>query len=425
MKNIIIVILLCVSFTIAKSQSVNVQSAFNYLNKQKFDKAKEAIELAVADSKTSTWPKTWYYRGRIYLSSYVLKDSASKATDSTSIDIANESFQKALQIDPKNEFKDEIIGQLYVCGEQFYNAGQKYYYSKKFGKALVLFEKTIVINALCGRSDVEAMYIAALCAGYDNKSDISKKYYLKLYDSNYKNLAMYIALQKIYKKEKDTVKALEVIQKGMLLYPEIVTNTVGPYEKANKPEKAAKIKSMLERQYLELLIEETNIYLAKGQTDKAQNNLMKAVEKDPKNPNLYCVIAVNYNNIYDDTTKTLQERLSGYAEAEKQYLKAIELKPDYYDANYNLGALYFNESVRVLEAADKIKDEKLYAAEKEKVEQLWKKALPFLEKAVQLQPNDISTVPCLKQIYQIYARTKEYDKAAEINKRIEELKQKK
>ena len=28
------------------------------------------------------------------------------------------------------------------------------------------------------------------------------------------------------------------------------------------------------------------------------------------------------------------------------YKKAIELKPDYFDANYNLGALYFNEGVR-------------------------------------------------------------------------------
>ena len=76
-----------------------------------------------------------------------------------------------------------------------------------------------------------------------------------------KKLQLYMNLQRFIKKQKILQKLLKSFRKDLCFF--LIT--------------------------LSLIIEETNIYLAKGQTDKAQNNLMKAVEKDPKNPNsVFC-----------------------------------------------------------------------------------------------------------------------------------------
>ena len=51
--------------------------------------------------------------------------------------------------------------------------------------------------------------------------------------------------------------------------------------------------------------------------------------------------------------------------AEKSYKKAIELKPDYFDAIYNLGALYVNDAVGIMGKANKLDlNDKNYDAHK-------------------------------------------------------------
>ena len=394
MKKFILLSILLAGFVIARSQTLNVQSAYNFMNKGKWEKAKEAIDPAIQDSKTSDLAKTWYYRGNIYLNIHLSKDPKIKSLDTNALEIAFESFQKAQQLDKDKEYKKQISDEFFVCGEQFYNKGVEYYNKKLFDKSLIFFTKTVDINAIYGKIDTLATFYSAVSADLGNKPDIARKNYIKLYDLNYKKLPLYIALQKNYKKEKDTAKALEVIQKGLKLFPD----------------------------NLSLIIEETNIYLAKGQTDKAQKNLMKAVEKDPKNPNLYFAIGTNYDKIYNDTSKTIQERMNAFAQSEISYKKSIEFKPDYFDPNYNLGALYYNESVRIIENADKIQDDKKFQDEKVKYEALWKKALPYLEKAYQIQPNDPNTLISLKAIY---SRTSQKEKYDEVTKKLNEIKPKK
>jgi Tfp pilus assembly protein PilF len=431
MKKILVLTVLILGFIVVKSQPVNVQSAANYLDRNKLDKAKESIDLALQDSKTSEWARTWFYKAKIYLNIYLSKDPKIKNLDTNALQVAYESGLKALQMnkvqnqlikDNQKNQPAELDNILIVCGEQFYNKGVENYNKKLFSKSLEYFDKSISINKMENKIDTLGLFYQAKSAELGGQPEIAKKNYLKLYEIGFKNVQLYIALQKMYKKEKDTAKALEIIKKGLQVYPEILKSETAPYEKTHKPDKVKEITAQLEQQNLILIIEETNIYLAKGETEKAQENLMKAVDKDPKNPNLYYAIGSNYDKIYYDTSKTIQERMNAFAQSEIAYKKSIELKPDYFDPNYNIGALYFNESVRILEAADKIQDENKYNAEKAKVEALWNKALPYLEKANLIQPNDLNTLISLKQIY---ARTKQYDKAKTVNQKIEELKQKK
>ena len=83
-----------------------------------------------------------------------------------------------------------------------------------------------------------------------------------------------------------------------------------------------------------------NIYLESKDYERAENNLKLAAEGDPTNEILW----FSLGSVYDNLGKTEL--------ASEAYLKALELNATYFDANYNLGAMYFNEAVQGINAAN-------------------------------------------------------------------------
>ena len=84
----------------AFAQSSQVVSAWNYVKYGQFEDAKNAINQATQDSKTSTWPKTWFYRGSIYLAIY--DDTTFRKNNPGALGEAITSFKKAMDLNPKN-----------------------------------------------------------------------------------------------------------------------------------------------------------------------------------------------------------------------------------------------------------------------------------------------------------------------------------
>ena len=98
-----------------------------------------------------------------------------------------------------------------------------------------------------------------------------------------------------------------------------------------------------------------------------------------------------------------------HEEAINAYLKAIELKPDYFDANFNLGALYFNEAVQGITLADDMWKPRMTKAESAAQKQLETdaKALleiarPYLEAA---HATDSSNIEVMRSLRDVYTRT--------------------
>ncbi|MCK7537046.1 MAG: tetratricopeptide repeat protein [Marinilabiliales bacterium] len=92
-----------------------------------------------------------------------------------------------------------------------------------------------------------------------------------------------------------------------------------------------------------------NYYILEAEnTDEAFKYLELAIEKDPTNAHFYSA----KGHLYDKMNKK--------EEAKVNYNKAIELKPDFFEAYYNLGVIYFNEAVALTEEANQIKDNKKY-----------------------------------------------------------------
>ncbi len=361
MRRIAVSILLVMAIAGANAQSSMVVSAFNYLKYGKLDKAKDAIDKAVVHPKTMEEPKTWFYFGNIYLSIQLSEDEKFKALDPEALEKAYDAYQKAIKFDTDKEFSSDINDRILVCAEQFYNKGVIKYNEEKYAEAVKSFDQSVLINSGLGKIDSLATFNAALCAELSGGAKDAKAKYIQLIEWNYNQPAIYSSLCEILKAEGDTAQALNFVKMGRKRYPE----------------------------NFNLIISETNIYLATGEKDKALELLKLALTQDDKNPTIFFAVGTNY------------DQMGNFEEAEKAYLQAINLKADYFDANYNLGALYVNRAIEIMDKANALplNEEKQYSQLKLDADALLIKSLPYLERADELQPNDQYTMRTLKDIY--------------------------
>ncbi|MEX6627258.1 tetratricopeptide repeat protein [Tenacibaculum salmonis] len=140
---------------------------------------------------------------------------------------------------------------------------------------------------------------------------------------------------------------------------------------------------------LNLLLNEADMYIKLKQMDKFGALMKEAIDLDPTNPTLYYNLGVvNFNEGMVDEAK-------GY------YKKAIELKPDYGDAYMNLAVVVLNKDKAIVEQMNKNLDNfKKYDALALEQKEVYKEALPFLEKADAIKRNS-DTVKTLMNLYEV------------------------
>ena len=389
----------------AMAQTGKVTSAYNFITS--YEQYRDASDLGeavgfieqaatpkledgeVKNSKTVNDPKTWFYRGKIY--HLIFQDTTAKAKliVEEPLTLAADSYIKELELDAKKEYSKEVIGRLYVAANQFYNMGIEQYNVKKNNlKAVEYFEKVMQIIAVpdvagadkkdmpyYGFLDTNATSLAAGAAFEMKDYDKAKKYFQVMIDKGFRAGRPYTNMAQILKTEKNDEAMMEVIKKGRAKYPDDAA----------------------------LIIEELNYYLSTGKDKEAEANLQLAISKDPNNHQLHFALGSIYDKLSspDDVAKkpSKEEYHALRKKAETAYLKAIELSPEYFNAIYNLGALHFNEGGDILKTAGDIKDDKLYDQETKRAEALLQKALPYLEKAHQLDAKDKNTLISLKELY--------------------------
>ena len=66
MKRIITFCLLCMISLTVMGQKASLNKAYNAYYEKNFVKAKEAVDLCIADEKLTAKPTTWLYKGNIY-----------------------------------------------------------------------------------------------------------------------------------------------------------------------------------------------------------------------------------------------------------------------------------------------------------------------------------------------------------------------
>ena len=403
MKKLSLSVLFVFATLIGFSQKNQVVSAFNYHRNGKLDKAKVAIDKATLNAKTVGMAKTWYYRGNIYLDIARSPLEAYKSLDTNALIKADEAYAKALELDTKKQYTADIMQRMPILGEAYFFDGANFYNlgstASKAGdttkaktdykRTLASFEKAYEIYNKYGAADstkTMTLYYMSYAAELAGDNDKAITYLTQLVNINYPEPGIYVTLGNMFKDKGDNENAEKYFTLGVERYPD----------------------------NLNILLNQINLYLATGETDKALSKLEKAVTMDATNPTLFFAIGTSYDKVAGDTTQTDEVRKNSFNKAIDAYKKAIELKDDYFDAYYNLGAIYVNKAAVIMDKANQLplNDVDAYNALKEKADTMMETSLPYLQKAHEIDPSDKNTMVSLKEIY---TRLKKYDKLKEIN----------
>ncbi len=308
MKQLFFSLALSCVITASFAQKMKVQSAFNYLKYQELDKAKEAIDAASQDPTTATMSKTWFYRAQVYLSIDTTPDKNFHALHPTPIDESYNSFMKAYEFDMGKIDLEDFNFRLAVCHSLMYTKAATAYKSAKYTDAINYFDKCAAIFEKWGKMDTVSVYYGGISYELDNKIDEAIIRYKKCVDVDFLQGESYVALARAYKKKGDKAALTEVINKGRAKHPNSQ----------------------------EIINYEFNMYLENNDYEGALKSIDASLVNDPNNA-IY-----HYNKGY------LYDQKKDITNAETSYLKAIELKPDYFDASYNLGALFFNTGAELI-----------------------------------------------------------------------------
>lgn len=384
-KFVLLLFAMCFAATFSYSQKSKVKAAYNYYKEPYNDyaKAKAAIDEAVLDEQSKGMEMTWYYRGLIY--SAIFRSENYSSLCNNCLLTAYEAFSKSLEINPKNEWADEINSiRIPWLVNQIFGQGVDQFKAKKYPEALTFFEYVLKISP----QDTSVLLNTAYSAELAGRPDKAIQYYDRLIGMHYNDDKIYLALSNLYKQEKDTSHALSTLKEGRKIYPDS----------------------------LGLLLGEINIYLASGQSKEAISGLDAAIKKDQKNVSLYLALGSAYDNLANprnangnDLPKPLNygELMS---KAEDVYKQGLNVNPNSFEINFNLGALYFNQAAEMANAGNKIKSNDEFAAAKVLYDKKFKDSEPYLEKALELSPNDKSTLNSLKQLYVRTGETEKYNK---------------
>lgn len=376
-KKIILTSFAVATIHLCSAQNAKVVNAFNYLKSyneyQEFDalgKAQVNIDEAAENPGTSTKAKTWYYRGNVYWAIYGSKHESHATLSSNPLEEAVKSYAKVVELEPKGQYTDDSKLKILQASNLMVNAGVEAFTKEDYAKALTVFETSVMYKKMLGIVDTVGVNNSALAASASKNFEKAILHYETLISfQGDKNGNNYIALSKAYKELGNKEKAIQTLQSGRAKFP----------DDAN------------------LITEELNYYLVGGQTQEAEAMLKLAVEKDPTNHVLYFAAG------------TVYDKLGNREATISNYKKAIEIKPDYYDAYYNLGAYIFNEGKLLQDKANEEKDMKKYEVGKKQADDKFQEALPYLEKAVDLRPDDMEIANILLQLYGRLSMSDKFD----------------
>ena len=140
-----------------------------------------------------------------------------------------------------------------------------------------------------------------------------------------------------------------------------------------------------------LILTEANLYLETKDFETYKKLVAEALEKNPNDADLVFNLGV------------LSANAKNRLDAEKYYKRVIEINPKYTNAYINLAALKLEDEKPIIDEMNKLgtstKDMKSYDVLKAQRENLFKSTIPYLQKAVELEPTNLDVSKTLLNVY--------------------------
>ena len=420
MKKYFLLSLMFLFSVITLAQKKEVKAAEKALKKGEISEAVSKLEdaeklLSQADDKTAS--KIYYVKGMIY--------QAKAAEDPKAYKVAVESFQKVIEFEKEKgieKYSDEAKAKLNELKSTLLSKVNEANKNQDYAQAEELMNLVYSIEP----SD-DNLYILALLQVYNNKLEESYQGFKKLYDSGYTGIKTVYTL-----KDKETGEVVQVpdantqkimMASGKYVEPkteqtkskrsDVITNMLYVLNKLGRDDEAFKLIQEAQKEEpdnLDLVIGEANYYLKKGDQKGFTEAMKKAFELDPKNPDYAYNVGIGYLNQKE------------YDKAKEYFNKTLEIDPNYKNAIYGLALVELAPEEALVEEINKnLMNDRKYNELKKKQLDMYRRALPHLEKYYSLDPNDINIV---RTLMNIYLELDMNDKYKEMRAKFKELKAK-
>ena len=341
-------------------------------------KAKTSIDMAAENEETKNDAKTWHYYGIVYYKIAAYPEF--NDIDTTALEKSLNAFVQIAMLDMeyfKANYMD-IYQHINSITSNYFNRGAVAYENGDYKKAMECYMTAYASMAIIGQKDNEALLIAAQIAIYNAKEyetaiEICNQLLVDQYESP--KVYQYLAVANGQLDKNDEM--LKYIKQGRAKFPEDES----------------------------LINEQINAYLKLQREAEIIDQIKEMADKNNDN-SVYClIIGTIYSNQESD--------LYNVDSALVYYDRAIAINPTDENAYINVGSMYIDKSAALINKAnelplDKYKEYDALIAEAKVFDE---KALPYVEKAYELVPDDNAIRQALRTLY---VRLKMMDKAKEL-----------
>ena len=397
-----------------KIENVITKSESKELTVEDFATATQNADLIPGDEKKSTQAKAWYLRGKIYQMIYVSELEIPGVTKDQAVRNAAEAYNKAISLgketDPYTLYATQESDSFYAL---MVNSGVDAYNNERQEEASTLFEYSALIrpDAPVGFKFAAAAATDAAIAARQAGDEAKSKSLYETAMKNYKELVKLTPTDTVYMN-------MARVQKNGLSDPQ---GALAIIEEAKA--KIGEDNVMLNR-------EEVLILFETKQVDKAMTKIEEAIKTDPDNPGLYIRQGLLYDQLINAEKEGEKEnwdleKIKNYQDAAAEaYKKTINIDPDNFLAHFNYAVIVSQQANFYFNQANAMSLDE-YRKSGEKVEnqglEILVDAIPSMEKAWELEPEDKDVLQALQSFYVKLQKAGKLGEAAKLEKVTSEI----
>lgn len=413
MKRSIIFFLTALISLTAYSQRREINNAEDANDEGNYEKSRsilKSVESKISDERESRQADFYLAKG------YAFLGNKGKGQSAEDFKVAGESFKKAAQLGEEDE-ANQALEQLRVA---LINSASKDQKSKNFSASTEKLHTGYQLN----KNDTITLYYAASSALNAQDYDTALEYYKELNDIGYSGSKLvYTAkntesgkIEQFQNKDKrDTylksdqytdggVKNTESKQAEITKMIALIYNQKGKNQKAKQAIQTAQKNNPND---IELKLVSAEVQKKLGNEEKYKEILQEVAKKNPENEQIQYRLGIS--------AMEAGER----KKAMKYFKNTVKIEPKLRGAYVNMAVTTLNQEKELLDQMNDLgmsdEDNAKYDKLQEKRNQVFKDAIPYLTKAIKLDPE--KSAQEIKQLKNLYQQLGEDEKAEKIDEK--------
>ena len=413
MKKIILSLIIFGLFQLSYSQKKELKTIDKQIKAGEYENAINTINsiktlIDAADDKT----KAKYY----YLKGMARYQNGNGSFDNKILSIKDFNEAKKIEVSGTKIYTSKIDNIFTDLFNSFINDSRTALEIKNYKNSYMNLEAAYNVS----NKDTLYLYNAALVATEAKDYSIALGFYEKLIDLGYSGVSMnYYAVEKesgkeqVFQDEKSRNFSVDVIgthesprdEMAESVEIDILRSVAAIYKTQENFLKSIEYlekAKLINENDINLILLESNIRWDMGEVDTYQRLISKALEIEPNNVDLIFNLGV------------VNADKGNFDDAISYYDKAIQIDQNYTKAYLNAAALILEKEGPMIEEMNSLgmstADYNRYDELKIERENLYKNAIPYLEKVYNLENDNLSAARTLKNIYSALGDTEEENK---------------